>query len=225
MRPPLPPVVISFGCPRSGTTFICALLVMGEGYSYGLLDETRLMHPVNSPIGLLELATIFRTQRVIFVRAVRHPLEIAESCCFLRREGGEGEGGPTTYAGRQTDQQIVTIIRKEYDGFAGQAAKVLSAGAKLQYPPVIIQARLEEFAVQPHPMFAGLLPLLPDNEANAALPTIAAERYGTVPSRWGRLKANVGAVMTTEQRAWFADTLGDVITAQGYTVSTTGDTA
>ena len=220
-----PPVVIIFGCPRSGTTFVRDLLLMGQGYSYGGLHEGLGPHPQNAARGLLELADMFAPQRVIFVRVVRHPLEIAESWAFLRREGGKGSGGPTPSAAQLPDAHIVKSIRKEYEGFAGQVDELLTPDVRLRYPPVIIEARMEQFAVQPHPMFAELLPLVPANKANAALPAIAAERYGKVPLRWGRLKANAGAVMTTEQRAWFADKLGDVITAQGYTVSTTGDTA
>jgi len=75
-------VVVSFGCPHSGTTYMMKLLERGKGYLYFPLREIHEdIHPATSKTGLLTLIKFFNYAGYdhLFVRTKRDPLDIFES--------------------------------------------------------------------------------------------------------------------------------------------------
>ena len=72
-------IIFSFGCPRSGTTFVRSLLLGVSGFEYERIREGDLVHPCRSGDGLIGLTELFRDRNVIFIRSVRSPREIFES--------------------------------------------------------------------------------------------------------------------------------------------------
>ena len=107
-------VVFSFGCPRSGTTFIQRMLQEGSGYIYSKIQEGRILHPINSAEGLLEIEYLFSGHNVVFVRSKRDPVKIFESFYHQREI-------PEIYPVREPDRNIYMYIAKEASNFALQA--------------------------------------------------------------------------------------------------------
>lgn len=77
--------VFTFGCAKSGTTYLWKLMqqISGEQHVERII-ETNPLHPINSESGLLGLALLFRTDHVI-IRIHRDPIEIFEAYYALRQ--------------------------------------------------------------------------------------------------------------------------------------------
>ncbi len=78
-------IIFSFGCPRSGTTFIRSLLLGIPGFEYEKIREGDLIHPCRSDNGLIGLTELFRGRNVIFIRSVRSSHDIFESFYTARK--------------------------------------------------------------------------------------------------------------------------------------------
>jgi len=75
--------VITYGCPRAGTTYLNSIFQKGGGIDAYKLPEWADLHPCRSSDGLLKLGQLYG-QDLIVVRIVRDPLEIARSFHFAR---------------------------------------------------------------------------------------------------------------------------------------------
>jgi len=110
-------VILNYGCPRSGTTFIWFLLRAGTGYTYGKIGENDPCHPCNSGTGLLHIKKTFRDYNVVFIRTVRNPIQIFESFRHAHKTN-DGE------IGKKADIEIKRYIQNEERNTKEQAGKV-----------------------------------------------------------------------------------------------------
>lgn len=108
--------IFSFGCPRSGTTFVqdvlCRLDVGGD-VIYQKIAEGDQLHPCQSKDGLLGLAQLYRSDHVVFVRSVRKPTAILES--FLAARKIASESGRIERIAANSDERIFRFIKDERD--------------------------------------------------------------------------------------------------------------
>ena len=201
-------IVVNFGSPRSGTTFMEKTLRSLQGVLSVKLHEFLLQHPCQSRDGLLDLAHFFNRRRLVIIRTVRHPLEIAESFVALRSQNED-----TFVHRKKTDAEVVQFINMESVNVRRQSAKLLES-----LPDRFIEIRYEDI---PDPKKAGsfvdeVVRHLPHQKQNHANLTTALKNFGKVPVRGGRLSRGLGRVMAQEQREWFRERLGDVIRREGY---------
>lgn len=101
------PVIVVFGCPRAGTTrlfhFMCKTY---PNHFVAKLGETNHLHPCNSTTGLVRLFEWL--EHVKFARAVRDPIEIAESFAYLRSRP-DLRSGPTA----RSFSDVIDWIQRE----------------------------------------------------------------------------------------------------------------
>lgn len=190
-------ILINFGCPRSGTTFAhYCMSALGKQATVIKLNEHHALHPVHSRTGLYDLARLFATERLILVRTVRHPMEIAES--FLAtRQHGDGSSG----LARKSDDEIWRMVAEESTSVMVQRPLLEEVGVPL------IEVRYEEF-----PGLADKLGAHLDTKP-------MAERlayYRTESVREGRLLHGQDRVSTDAERAFFAMRLDPIARREGY---------
>ena len=205
-------VVISFGCPRSGTTFLarCLSPLLGV-FAFHLPDGGKL-HPCKSREGLIQLDALFWSHRAIFVRIYRSPLDIVESFLALR------ELKPDIARARDSDQRIIRWITNEHANVAEQRP-VLRTHQKNWEPHHLVEVKYEALAGDKgRRAFAETLgALLPRRRANQQRLLDQLETFGDKPANLGKLKARMsGSVMTPRQRAYFTEHLRYIIEAGGY---------
>ena len=76
--------IFSFGCPRSGTTFIQKnILLKLKGVYYRKIPEWHGIHPCQSSDGLLSLNLLL--DNILFIRTIRNPIDILESFYMFRQ--------------------------------------------------------------------------------------------------------------------------------------------
>jgi hypothetical protein len=113
-------IVISFGCPRSGTTFIEAWLENRRAFLYQKLREGDMLHPCQSEDGLIRLAQLFRRQNLIFVRTKRSYREIIDSFFAARLPGAKNAKG----IGANSNERIIKFIVDEELNYQKQKAEL-----------------------------------------------------------------------------------------------------
>ncbi len=210
------PLVINFGCPRSGGTYIQHLLNAGRGYASRKLPETDRLHPCQCDFGLLSLLILLTPGRpgeheTVLVRQIRHPLEIVESFYALRLPRAQVGG-----LAHSSDEEIVEWIRSDQRGVDLQRHAIITHGWEERF----IEIRYE--LLDDPAEFAGflrrLMPLLPEPEANRSLlEKYHAENWRKHSVRRGRLEMGITEpLVSPERRAWFTEQLADVMEAQGY---------
>lgn len=72
-------IILSYGCPRTGTTFVNHMLGQGLDIITGKIAEGHASHPIKSNHGLLNLSYTFQKYNLVFVRTIRDPINIFES--------------------------------------------------------------------------------------------------------------------------------------------------
>ncbi len=82
-------VICNFGDARSGTTLIKKMFMQANGYLSFKLAEGHALHPWNSNTGLIDVAGLFKEHKIVFVRTLRHPIDIMESLCFIHSNVAE----------------------------------------------------------------------------------------------------------------------------------------
>ena len=110
MKPAM--IVINYGCPRSGTSFVDNMLEAGTGYFHTKLREFDHLHPVNSDDGLWNLASVFSKRFLLFVRIVRNPIDIFESW-YHRKGECIGDKQMYTWIENESVNTALQIERKE----------------------------------------------------------------------------------------------------------------
>lgn len=200
-------IIVSFGAPRSGTTFMRHCLKAMANVFVTKLPEGRVLHPCISPDGLIELSHWLQHENLTLVRTVRHPVEIAASFVALRRP--ELAAGTPNLAGK-SDDWIVERLRSESQNVAAQHEFLRSEYPhhrfiEISYEGLAVEAHREEFA-------ATITKGVNRRKLREALAT-----FGTKPVHQGRLSEGLGDVLTPAQRAWFTSCLRPVIEREGYT--------
>jgi hypothetical protein len=114
--------VFSFGCPRSGTTFIQSVLNAGDGYHYNKIGEGDRLHPCNSRDGLINLCQLYRRRGVLFVRTVRDPVAIFNSFYGARHLVSTHQTHGLSLYGiaNNDDERIYKFIESERDSVKEQ---------------------------------------------------------------------------------------------------------
>jgi len=210
-------VIISFGCPRSGTTFLARCLSSLVGvFAFHFPDGAKL-HPTKHNDGLIQLDALFWHHRTIWVRIVRHPLDIAESFLALRMVTPEGARA------KDSDPQIVRWIVNEHKHVRVQR-KLLQLQDPAWEPHHLIEVRYEDLAqAKGREAFAEeLTALLPRRDANPKILLDELATFGVKPANMGKLRAirmdklEKGPVMTPTERVYFEKELATVIIEGGY---------
>lgn len=206
-------VVVNFGSPRSGTTWMerCLLELKAPIFTFKLA-EGRILHPCQSKDGLLELAMILRHKHLTIIRTVRDPLEIAESFIAMRKLAKHGA------LRKFTDAKAVEFITTESKNVAAQRGELKSSPEWKHEGRQFFEVHYERMAEEGYRAdFARrLTAALPDSEENHQRMLKAFDGYGKHPVRPGRLASGLGRMTTVKERAWFRVQLAAVIEREGY---------
>ena len=205
------PTVISFGCPRSGTTFMLHCLQALEPAATVLkLTESNRLHPAQRRLGLWDLARLYRGRPLVFVRTVRHPHDIAES--FLAARTPELRGKMPGIA-RNSDGDIAHWIREE-------STSVMVQRPTLAEEPHVMLLEVRYESLDNDHAREGLIADLrkaPLEDQEALEGVLARLReFGQAAVRPGRLSKGMGIVSTPEEREYFRTRLRAVTRREGY---------
>jgi len=217
--------IFNYGCPRSGTTIMQAILQRLQGVYHHKIDENYRLHPCQEG-SLLDLAQIFSTtgDNVIFVRTIRNPIDIMESFYYARlwekeRFGdkvGPGIGG-LSYL---TDEDIKTWIIYE-DNYTSVLKKSMSNfkwnhRGRLRH----IEIRYEDLHKEggQNLFIASLCGELPDDDVNRAnLYQAFKELWNKKPVREGKLSREYqGQIIPEETKKKLCDDFYHILKKNGY---------
>ena len=79
-------IILNYGCPRTGTTFINEMLSCGRDIVTGKIAEGHSYHPIRSNNGLLNLSYTFQKNNLVFIRTIRDPISIFKSFYHIRTD-------------------------------------------------------------------------------------------------------------------------------------------
>lgn len=206
------PIVFSFGCPRSGTTFMQQALAKLKTPLTEKIGEGSLLHPCRSHDGLRTLSHLFASRPVVFVRTVRHPVEIAASFVAARHLTEEE---PESFSGlaKNSDADVLRFVRSESVSVADQREHF----AETDWPHELIEVRYEDLSAKDYrEIVASKIVSASGVTDKEKWPLIAKlDTFGVRPTRPGRLSHGVDPI-TSKHRAEFAHQLADVIQREGY---------
>ena len=211
-------VVVNYGAPRSGTTFMRDLLhKLGAGILAFKLAEGRLLHPCKSKDGLSEFHKMLSFKRLVLIRTVRDPMEIVASFIALRNPKLWKKGAKPINVAKFSDEKIVSFVTLESEYTALQRPMLLDPPyvhkgldfIEVRYEDLADEAKRKAFAER----VAGNLPA---PEANLGRLIRGFESWGKTPVGPGRLRTSDTEPMDTDTRAWFAAQLSGVIEREGY---------
>ena len=223
-EPIMSKIIISFGCPRSGTTFMwTATRALAADALVLRIPETQKSHPVRSRSGLLDLvkALIFPSRsmhQVLLIRTVRHPLDIVES--FLAARLPNAPKGLSSQA-QALDSTIRKYIQEESASWAVQRPRLLAQepdklprqGKKNNIE--VLEARYDREAIaalwDPVSRFLG-----PGADRSLEAFRAALGTFNKKPVRAGRLGLGLGRISTPEERDYWTNELAEVIEREGY---------
>lgn len=200
-------IVISFGCPRSGTMFMRNTLQKHLPCFSTKLPEMVALHPAQSDTGLLHLSGLFYQRRLVLVRTVRHPLEVVESFVHLRA------AKPRSPRGRDDDRRVRRWIEDESRGVMRQRLELGEMLSERRHR--LVEVRYEALkTADGRDEFAEKM-----RKATGDAGTLrkGLEDFGNAARAYaGRLKSGKGAVLSEERRAWWAHALREVVRREGY---------
>lgn len=205
-------VIVSFGCPRSGTTFLAHSLSALQGVFAFRLADGSMLHPSKSTTGLEAVDCLFYDQRLIFVRIIRSPMEIVESFLHLRNSL------PSVARAQDADAMIVRWIVNERVNVRAQRDGLTLERDDWQRHS-FLEVRYEDIGTKSgRKVFADeLAALLPDAQANRTLLLDRLGLFGRRKISYGRMKAGISrSVMTADQREYFLEHLGGTMESDGY---------
>lgn len=226
-------IVFSYGCPRTGTTFMQKMLAQGKGYIPVYIREYDTLHPCNSSWGLLLLARCLCKSAPIFVRTIRNPHDIFDSFYTLNHLGRMAE--------KIEDETIYSLIWKESKNSALQAEGLVTKEAKpivwrdIQgYPvqskaagvtdglrPKIITVRYEDLAdTKARLVFLEELTssLKLGQENHKIFLKYIEDVFLKVSVRVGRLKSGITNLVPPEKHREIKRRLKDIFVMGGYDV-------
>lgn len=210
-------VVLSFGCPRSGTTIMRRLLGPLKHTYVSKLHEATRLHPWQSEEGLLDIQQWMLKDTLVFVRTLRHPLDVVDSFLALRRTEMR-ENNPSLV--EHDDQRVLDFIRRESAGFHGQRAELLVRAEERGWDHHVVEVRYEELDEQwRRDEFAWSVcrHLSTPERSYGSLTARMEEEWKLRPVRDGKLRAGItGRVMTEEEEQRWRRALADVMEREGY---------
>lgn len=201
--------VVSFGCPRSGTTFLFSCLQSLPSAFVTKLPEWAGLHPCQSSTGLLQLADVVTSgRRLVLVRIKRNPMDIVESFLAARRpEFGDGGAG----IARHTDREIVAFVRTESTSLTKQRVLI---GEKRHVR--LVEVKYEDLA-RPDGQAAFISRIRKATSLKGVEDLKRAlQTFGKKPVRKGRLSTGIGRSSTAEQRSYFRSRLSATMEREGY---------
>jgi hypothetical protein len=204
-------VVVGWGCPRAGTTFLQrALQRLGGCFSFKLAEYVK-MHPGNSTSGLIDIVALLGDcKKVVLVRIVRHPMETVES--YLAARLPKADRKRSMGIARNADRQIQGNIKRESESFAQQRV-LLRENPKVK----LVVVKYEDLmTAKGQAQFVK--DLQPYSNPKAFADFLAT--FGKKPVRWGRLEMGMAGqkVSTPEERDYFLRGLRPTIKREGYAI-------
>lgn len=213
-----PTIVLSYGCPRSGTTAVAEMCRQLEGVSFQKWKEISPLHPGLCDNGMLNLSQVFCESRLIFVRSVRHPVEIVKSFYALRKGAVESTGS-IKYT---SDEQILEWIETEIENTSIQRRRMRQEHPWNKYDHHVVEAKYEILSSDDCFLFAQRLSrLLPDEEKNRSiLERFLKNNWGNKNKsfRAGRLQADIDITISDDAMAWWTSVLEKHAGKEGYTL-------
>ena len=215
-------IVINYGSPRSGTTFLSHVFdQLSDSVLAFKLTEARILHPCQSEDGLIELHTLLRKKHVVLVRTVRHPMEVAESFLALQNPATWPPDAKRPGLANFTNARFAGFVTRESENTALQRPALLAPDYRhrglsfieIRYEDLADGAGQEEFA-------RLVAEKLPEPDTNFQILVDALRDYGENPVGVGRLFAGGGVVepMGERERSWFAARLAGVAEREGYLI-------
>jgi len=212
-------LIVAFGCPRSGTTFLLRALETLGALNVHVLRASEFWkcHPCRSDLGLVGLAQLFHEHQIVFVRIKRHPLDVARSFMAVRKGLVRMGGG----LGLNTPERVSQWIHQESEGFWKQVELVQSwpKDAKTKFPFRVLEIKYEHLGIGSvlHQYSLWL-------NSNLHINPYPFEDF--VASNWkkpkkaaiaGRLRSGVSnEVLTPDELQFFRRELKDVCEREGY---------
>lgn len=185
-------VVFSFGVPRSGTTLMFYALQMGHGYLNTRINEGTPLHPRNDYHGLLALVKTFVYRRVVFVRTIRHPVDVVNSWLVVH---------PEVLEDRRKFEDFLDMYEAESDGVKKAREEIFSTqyGEKPSGEPRIVDVTFAEIQYENlgdqrvrEKFFRKVSQKVPDADANFWKWNSYVESVWNVePVRKGRLQSGI----------------------------------
>jgi len=211
-----PTVVLSYGCPRSGTSVVAAMCRGLEGVCYQKWKELSVLHPGKCDYGMLQLSQVFSECNLVFVRSVRHPIEIVKSFYALR----EGLVPSTGTIHLTSDERILEWIEMESNNTAEQIRRLRQDHPWREYETHVVEAKYEVLSSEDRTSFVDeLASLLPCGEINRQrLEEFLSTSWGNkmASARTGRLSAGVDVILRPEKEGWWREQLMEVMEREGY---------
>lgn len=204
-------IVVSFGCPRSGTTFVhVALRALEPDAVVVKLSETNGLHPAQSRDGLITLARLLRGHRLLLVRTVRDPAEIVESFLAARTPAGLAAG--MDGLARNSDADVCRWVREESESWSAQRRLVQE-----ERHAHFVEVRYEDLADPKarETLVADVAESI-GSAGRAEVFLARLEEFGGRPTRNGRLSLGLARVSTDAERAYFARALRATSLREGY---------
>jgi len=179
--------------------------------------EIATSHPSWSPSGMLDLAEVFCETPLLFVRTIRHPLEIVRSFYALREDRGDNVGT----AHLANDEMILHMIRSESTTSEFQIEALRTKEPWCKYMGSVVEVRYEEFGDIPNRgrLVKRICECLPHREENSALLFSAIENtFGVAAksARVGRLTTGQPGTISKTKLEWWKKNLNDVAEREGY---------
>lgn len=218
-----PAAVLSFGSPRSGTTFMRDVLRALDGVFVSKIPEQAPNHPAFCPGkswgaeeasegGLVALSQLGQKETLVFVRTVRHPMEVVRSLLATQEPGlREKAGGLAS----NSDENIVAWIRSESANFQAQASWLLAN----PYGHRLVQVRYEllDGAARRKRYAKAIASGLPDEDEQwRRLYKALNRRWKKKPSRAGRLSSGIEPDVSEERLDFFRRELAETVEREGY---------
>lgn len=202
-------IVVSFGCPRSGTMFMRNLLQDTLPCFSTKLPEMVDMHPAQSATGLLALSGLFYKRTLVLVRTKRHPVQIVESFVHLRK------ANPTTPRARDDDKAVRRWITQESRGVARQRVELGEMRRRRGHH--FVEVRYESLNTsEGREAFAERLGKVVGCGAKPIRRGLDQSWGNRSAAYAGRLKSGVDSVLTDDRRAWWEHALEPIIHREGY---------
>lgn len=170
-------IIICYGVPRSGTTYLLKLLENSEHKVYKL-PETVINHPCNSDYGLTSSKKLLGDD-VEFVRIHRSPTEIFKSFVAARMIVSESGMDAMDGIANNTDEHIIKMILHEANN------------SRIQYRLGLDIVNLD---------YANMNPTVLENKFGVDVANYHANNFKVNPVRGGRLSYGVEVDLTSEQK-------------------------
>lgn len=202
-------VVVTFGCPRSGTTFM-EYLFAGGSYLPIKLTEGNLLHPCKSDNGLYMIKVLFHKHKVLFIRSIRNPYEIYNSFRAARQDHYSNDG-----VGRNSDERIFKFIHNESNNVLAQ--KHWFEKHKVEYD--LIEVKYESLSTPAgQTEFLSKVGKFITNPTDKLMLSRKIKTFGVKPVREGRLQhGEVGqGFLSLPEKVDIYNNLEDVFKLEGY---------